>query len=81
LDNNEEGSEDNSENEDPDDPWKISAEQRGWYLSLFLRLQPDFEGFIEGITLLTDLFDPVVMDFQINLCRKVTMNLAVCWKN
>lgn len=54
LDNNEEGS-DNSEEEgdttteqDPD-PWKISPEQRGWYLSLFLRLQPDIHGFIEGV--------------------------------
>ena len=57
LDNNE-GSEENSEEEgepvttegDPD-PWKISPEQRGWYLSLFLRLQPDIHGFIEGNSL------------------------------
>ncbi|XP_055346715.1 ralBP1-associated Eps domain-containing protein 2-like [Paramacrobiotus metropolitanus] len=47
LDNNEEVSED-SENEDPEDPWRIQPEQRAWYLSLFLRLQPDVRGYVEG---------------------------------
>lgn len=47
LENNEEVSED-SENEDPDDPWRIQPEQQGWYLTLFLRLQPDVHGYIEG---------------------------------
>ncbi|OQV13892.1 putative RalBP1-associated Eps domain-containing protein 1 [Hypsibius exemplaris] len=52
LDNNENeeasASDNSEENDDPDDPWKISPEQRGWYLSLFLRLQPDVHAFIQG---------------------------------
>lgn len=37
-----------------DDPWRILPEQRGWYLSLFLRLQPDVHGFIEGTRYIYD---------------------------
>ena len=51
LENNEEVSEE-SESENVEDPWRIQPEQRQWYLSLFLRLQPDISGYIDGALLL-----------------------------